>query len=142
MADKTKFKIRSHVDDLFPSNTDNPREVQHPEEKKSNFTMAPNSILRSNTLSSEAKELYFLMLSYRTAPDADLSEEALLKHTQKGSKAMASARAELMKAGLLKKHIFNKGRSWQQEYELLEVAKPGYSIFYYDKAGNVTKKSG
>ena len=89
--------------------------------KKINFSMVSNSIIRDSAISLKAKGLYALIQSYITLENFTLYKSFLMKQCCEGERAFDSAWKELKKTGYLKMHKLREGaKTFAYEYELLD----------------------
>lgn len=92
-------------------------------QKKCNFTMIPNEVLRDNNLSRKAKGLYAEIYSYITIPNFKLSKSYLMKQGLEGETAFNSMWNELKEKGYLKQYRIrsaNSDNGFIYEYDLLD----------------------
>lgn len=94
-------------------------------QKKTNFSMVSNEILRNTHISLKAKGLYALIQSYITLDNFTLYKGFLQSHCLEGKKAFESAWKELKDAGYLVQYRMKDSKNqFYYEYELLDVADP------------------
>ncbi len=92
-------------------------------QKKCNFTMIPNEVLRDKNLSRKAKGLYAEIYSYITIPNFKLSKSYLIKQGSEGETAFNSMWNELKEKGYLKQYRIrsaNSDNGFIYEYDLLD----------------------
>lgn len=100
-------------------------------QKKCNFTMIPNEVLRDKNLSRKAKGLYAEIYSYITIPNFKLSKSYLMKQGLEGETAFNSMWNELKEKGYLKQYRIRSYKSdngFVYEYDLLD--KPDLTTPY------------
>lgn len=92
-------------------------------QKRTNFSMVSNELIRNENISLKAKGLYALIQSYITIEGFTLYKGFLQSRCQEGKKAFESAWKELKESGYLVQYrmqdIQTKQFFW--EYELLDV---------------------
>lgn len=90
-------------------------------QKKVNFSMVPNEIIRDENISLKAKGLYALIQSYITLDNFILYKGFLQSHCREGKKAFESAWKELKDTGyLLQYRMQNAQNQFYYEYELVD----------------------
>ncbi len=90
-------------------------------QKRINFTMIQNNVLRNRKLSLSAKGLYSLIQSYITMPDKVWLKQDFEKMCEaEGKKKFDNIWKELVDAGFLKVYITSTGKGTTREYDLLE----------------------
>ena len=90
-------------------------------QKKINFTMIQNSVIRNRKMSLSAKGLYSLIQSYITMPDKTWRKSDFENMCEsEGKKKFDRIWKELIDAGLLKVYISSNGKGTIREYDLLE----------------------
>lgn len=98
-------------------------------QKKINFTMVQNSVIRNRKMSLSAKGLYSLIQSYITMPDRVWKKTDFENMCEaEGKKKFDRIWKELIDAGLLKVYISSTGKGTIREYDLLE--EPDFSLPY------------